>query len=100
MKFVCSFLLALCFVSAAAQSVVGNDQQDVVFRSVNVVPMDREQVLENKDVVARSGRIAAIGATGKVSFGKGAIIVDGKGKYLIPGLAEIHAHVPPVDDIA
>ena len=29
-----------------------------------------------------------------------ALIIDGSGKYLIPGLSEMHAHVPPVDDMA
>ncbi len=100
MKLLLSFFLVLTIALSSAQSLTDNGRQDIVIRSVNVIPMDRERVIENQDVVIRSGRITAMGATGKVSYGKDAIVVDGKGKFLLPGLAEIHAHVPPIDDIA
>lgn len=73
--------------------------QEIVFKSVNVVPMDKEQVLENQDVVVKDGKILAIGKSGKVKYATTAQIIEAKGKYLIPGLAEMHAHVPPIDDM-
>lgn len=66
----------------------------VVFTNVNVVPMDRERVLTGQTVVVRDGRIAGLGAAGAVAVPAGATIVDGGGRYLIPGLAEMHAHIP------
>ena len=83
----------------SAQSLVSNSSREIVFRSVNVIPMDRERVLENQTVVSKNGRITALGNEGSVKFGKDALIIDAKGKYLMPGWAEIHAHVPPIDDI-
>lgn len=65
------------------------------FVNVNVVPMDRERVLSGQTVVVRGGRIAEIGPSARVKAPSGATIVDGAGKYLIPGLAEMHAHIPP-----
>jgi len=56
-------------------------------------------LMENQDVLVRNGFITAIGNTGKVKYNKLALVVDGKGKYLMPGLAEMHAHVPPVDNL-
>jgi imidazolonepropionase-like amidohydrolase len=35
----------------------------------------------------------------KIKYNQKAVVIDGKGKYLMPGLAEMHAHVPPVDDL-
>ncbi|GHM99395.1 amidohydrolase [Cytophagales bacterium WSM2-2] len=61
--------------------------------------MDREVVLENYDVVVKDGKVKAMGKSQSVKFDKAALVVDAKGKYLIPGLAEMHAHVPPIDDI-
>ncbi|GAA4462156.1 amidohydrolase family protein [Nibrella saemangeumensis] len=61
--------------------------------------MDAERVLENQTVVVRDGKITAMGNEGRVRYGNNALVVDGKGKYLMPGWAEIHAHVPPIDDI-
>ncbi|HLK97427.1 MAG TPA: hypothetical protein VK364_06635, partial [Hymenobacter sp.] len=92
------FLIAIT-PSVFAQELTSNRQQDIVFRSVNVIPMDRERVLENQTVIVRNGRITAMGNEAKVRFGKDALVVDAKGKYLIPGWAEMHAHVPPNEDI-
>ncbi|GAA4439047.1 amidohydrolase family protein [Pontibacter saemangeumensis] len=81
-----------------AQEPVHSSERQIVFRAVNVIPMDREQVLQNQDVVVKDGKITALGSSGKVKYSKDALVVDGSGKYLMPGLAEMHAHVPPVDE--
>ncbi|GAB3717080.1 amidohydrolase family protein [Spirosoma flavus] len=93
-----SLLLVSCSL-LTAQELTSNQQREIVFRSVNVIPMDRERVLENQMVVVKNGHITAMGNEGSVKFGKDALVVDAKGKYLTPGWAEIHAHVPPIDDI-
>ena len=66
----------------------------VAFVDVTVIPMDRERVLERQTVIVRDGRIAALGPVGRTSVPAGVLRVDGRGKYLIPGLAEMHAHIP------
>jgi imidazolonepropionase-like amidohydrolase len=66
----------------------------VAFTDVNVIPMDGERVLRGQTVVVRGGTIAAVGPSGSVSVPAGAVRVDGTGRYLMPGLAEMHAHVP------
>src|SRR5712692_6640602 len=83
-----SFLLGL----GLAVPVIG---QTVVFENVNVIPMDRERVLERQTVIVRDGRIAEIGPARKVKAPDGALRVGGTGKYLMPGLAEMHGHLPP-----
>lgn len=65
----------------------------VVFTNVNVVPMDSERVLEGHTVLIRNGRIAAIGDS-DMDLPSGATAIDGTGKYLMPGLAEMHGHMP------
>jgi imidazolonepropionase-like amidohydrolase len=91
------FVLPLLFamVFCAAQTPGG----EIVFRNVTVIPMTKEAVIRNQDVLVKNGEIAAIGNTGTIKFKKDARIIEANGKYLIPGLAEMHAHVPPVDDI-
>ena len=61
--------------------------------------MDREQVLENQTVVVKGGKIISVSNAKTAKYGKTASIIDGQGKYLMPGLGEMHAHVPPVDDL-
>jgi imidazolonepropionase-like amidohydrolase len=67
----------------------------VAFVNVNVVPMDRDRVLAGQTVVVQDGRITAVGPAATTSVPAGAIRVDGQRKYLMPGLAEMHGHIPP-----
>ncbi len=68
--------------------------QPVAFTGVNVIPMDSERVLENRTVVVDTGSIQRIGPAEEVEPPDGATLVEADGKYLMPGLSEMHAHVP------
>lgn len=63
------------------------------FDNVNVVPMDTERILENQTVIVRDGKIAELGDAAKLPIPQNATRVDGRGKYLMPGLADMHTHV-------
>jgi imidazolonepropionase-like amidohydrolase len=62
--------------------------------NVNVIPMDKETVLKEQTVVIRDGRIESISPAGKAKVPDGATRIDGSGKFLMPALAEMHAHIP------
>lgn len=99
MKNFLNALASLMFLSCSAQHLIDNRIKEIVFSNVTVIPMDRNEVLSNRDVVVKNGVITAMAPTTKYKYSKDALVIDGKGKYLVPGLAEMHAHVPPVDDI-
>jgi hypothetical protein len=61
--------------------------------------MDRERTIADQTVIVRDGRIAEIGPRARVTVPEGAMRIDGSGKYLMPGLAEMHAHVPPQQSV-
>lgn len=66
------------------------------FTHVNVIPMDREGVLDDYTVIVVDGVIAGMGPAGSTEVPADATVIDGEGRWLMPGLAEMHAHVPPV----
>jgi imidazolonepropionase-like amidohydrolase len=69
--------------------------QTVVFRNVNVIPMTSNKVAAKQTVVVTDGKIASIlGEGAMVKLPEGTTVIDGSGKYLIPGLAEMHGHIP------
>ena len=74
----------------------GEDSSDTVtaFVGVTVIPMDRERRLQGQTVLVRGERIVEIGPVARVKVPDGGVRVDGRGKFLIPGLAEMHAHLP------
>ena len=65
--------------------------QTVAFTNVNVIPMDKERVLRDQTVLIKNGIIAEIGK--KVKIPKDAQIINASGKYLIPGLMDMHTHL-------
>ncbi len=77
--------IVVYFSTAFAQN------QTTVFKNVNVIPMDKERVLTNQTVLVGDGKIVEIGK--QVKIPKGSQIIDGKGKFLIPGLVDMHAHL-------
>lgn len=88
-------LLALLAGSASAASAQATPAaQPVAFVNVNVIPMDRDRVIERQTVIVLDGRIAAMGPAASVAVPAGARRIEAGGKYLIPGLAEMHAHIP------
>jgi imidazolonepropionase-like amidohydrolase len=67
-------------------------------RDVNVVPMTGEGANRVATVLVRDGRIAAVAGAGAVAVPEDARVIDGRGKYLIPGLADMHVHLYSDDE--
>jgi len=86
-------LLAASFAPAWAVEPPGTPST-VAFVGATVVPMTHERVLRERTVLVRDGRIAAIGPRDHVRVPDDALRVDAAGRHLMPGLAEMHAHVP------
>jgi hypothetical protein len=85
-------LAGVLFIGGNACAQPPRTYAPVVFTGVSVIPMDREVVLANQTVIVEKGRITHVG--GPRAAPAGARVVDGRGKFLMPGLAEFHAHVP------
>jgi cytosine/adenosine deaminase-related metal-dependent hydrolase len=65
----------------------------VVFLHVNVVPMNRDGVLQDQTVVVKDGKIAVVGAAATTVVPAGAKKIDARGQYLMPGLTDAHVHL-------
>lgn len=91
-KILFAIIICLSVMAAYPQNPV------TAFVGVNVVPMDSERILANQTVIVRNGVVAEMGDTKKVKVPKGANRIDGKGKYLIPGLTDMHVHLMSDDD--
>ena len=64
------------------------------FVDVHVIPMNRDGVLDHQTVIVRGTRIAQMGPAAQVRAPAGAVTIDGRGKYLMPGITEMHGHLP------
>ncbi|HUP45610.1 MAG TPA: amidohydrolase family protein [Thermoanaerobaculia bacterium] len=93
-----ALLLASCRATAPAPSVPSlppvQPDGSIAFMNVGVIPMTPDiGVLRNQTVIVRDGRIAEIGPAATVAVSPGAERIDGRGRYLLPGLADMHVHL-------
>jgi imidazolonepropionase-like amidohydrolase len=86
-------ILLLFLLTALGPARAQEAGRVTAFVNVNVIPMDRERVLKNQTVVVRDGVIAEVGDAKKVRVPAGALRVEGRGKYLLPGLTDMHTHL-------
>lgn len=92
------FVLLVIFVATSissqrAQKKETAEGRTYAFVNVNVVPMDKERVIKEQTVIVRGGKIIQIGASLKTKIPPNAIRIDGSGKYLMPGLVDMHVHL-------
>ena len=84
-RYLILFTALMAAPAAAAPTAIVN---------VNVVPMTSETVIRQQTVIVDAGVIATLGPVDQVPIPEDATVVDGTDRFLMPGLAEMHAHVP------
>lgn len=84
------------FLGGAAQPP---EPTTLAIENVAVLPMEREVVLADQTVLVRDGRIVALGPASALAVPADARRIDGRGRYLMPGLADMHVHVWDENDL-
>ncbi|GAB2931341.1 amidohydrolase family protein [Rheinheimera gaetbuli] len=90
----------ITMVPAVSSDTVQPQAPYTLFDQVHVLPMDSNQLLRNQRVLVQGDRIIAVAPAAELALPKGATVIDGAGRYLMPGLAEMHGHVPPLADFS
>ncbi|MEQ9465677.1 MAG: amidohydrolase family protein, partial [Haliea sp.] len=95
-----------CFTAAllgqaltASQALAGQSAvRYTAITGVSVIPMDTPRVLNDQTVLIADDRIVALGDAGTVTVPSDARRIEGTGRYLMPGLADMHAHIYGISD--
>ena len=72
------------------------EAQDIFVRGATVYTMANQGILEVGDVLVRNGTIAAVGPS--LSVPDGVTVIDGQGRYVLPGLIDAHSHIATQDE--
>ncbi|MFQ5537970.1 MAG: amidohydrolase family protein [Gemmatimonadota bacterium] len=91
-------LLAAGLLAAETAAQEAGPPGTYAFTHVDVLSMASPDLHPDRTVVVRDGIIVAVGPAAGVEVPQGARVIDGRGRILMPGLAEMHAHVPPRPD--
>jgi imidazolonepropionase-like amidohydrolase len=78
---------------ALVKSLVKTPAGPVAFTNVRLFDADTLRFTDSQTVIVNKGVIMAVGPAGKVKPPRGAQIIDGLGKTLVPGLWDCHMHV-------
>ena len=85
-------MLALAGCGGASQGGSAIDA-DLAIAHVGVIDMERGTVVPDRTVLIRANRIVDVAPAAKSRIGAGVRTLDGRGRYLMPGLWDMHAHV-------
>jgi imidazolonepropionase-like amidohydrolase len=86
-----AFILLLAAVAAPAAQAQRTDPADLIITNVTVIDPETRRVSPGVEIVIDDGRIVSIGKGAKrVTPAKA--VIDGRGKFAIPGLMDMHAH--------
>lgn len=106
------WITAICFMIAAVSCSGSIDKiktqeenkalkktsESIVFKNVNIIPMTKEVILEGYSVLVWDGKIKAIDKFENLKLSETTKIVDATGKYLMPGLSDMHVHIDHGND--
>jgi cytosine/adenosine deaminase-related metal-dependent hydrolase len=90
-------LTALAMVPGCQSLPAPAVEGSTLIRNVALIPMDRPNLVERQDVLVRGDRIVAVGPTGSLRA-RFKEVIDGTGKFLIPGLWDMHVHALGEED--
>ena len=88
-----SGLLALLLLAAGTRSVEPAQPESLAITGVTIIDVTGGPVRRGMTVVIRGGRIAAIESDSGGAAVTGARRIPGRGKFLIPGLWDMHVHL-------
>lgn len=78
---------------AVPDSLAPPESWDHAFVQIHVAPMDSAALLPDQTVVTAGGRIVAMGPSTAITLPAHVRQIDGRGRYLMPGLTDMHVHL-------
>jgi imidazolonepropionase-like amidohydrolase len=88
----CFLRIALCVILMYS-GLAAQNKKTFAFIHVNVVPMNKEIVLNDYTVTVEDGRVKNMGPSSSTRIPKEAIVIEANGKFMIPALSDMHVHL-------
>ena len=85
--------LLLTLTIVAPSGPASQDSGVLLLRDVHVIPLDVPHVLEHQSLLVQDGWIAALGPADELDAPEGATVVEGNGRYLLPGLVDLNVQL-------
>ncbi|MBC7694700.1 MAG: hypothetical protein H7141_04550, partial [Burkholderiales bacterium] len=87
-------ILFLLLAFQLYQTVLGQKTANLIIKDVHVISMTSDTILKNKSIAILDGKIIGIDDFSKLKKTATTKIIDGKNKYVMPALTDMHIHLP------
>ncbi|NNF07764.1 MAG: amidohydrolase family protein [Candidatus Eisenbacteria bacterium] len=92
----------LCLIACSSSAEPPDDASEgdspIAFTNVRVITMNPAQdILEDQTVIVVGDRISAVVSSSLVDLHPDTEVIDGSGRTLLPGLADMHVHISSSD---
>lgn len=88
----------VAFMATSAGSVLGRGPK-TAFVSVTLLDMVHDAPLPDQTVLVEDGLITAVGPSRAIAVPSDARRIDGRGRFLLPGLVDMHVHLQDSSDL-
>lgn len=80
-------------IAHAQEPAPATPPNEIAFVNVHTITMADDRVRNDQVVLVRNGRIVAMGSRSQIPVPPEAHVIDGEGRYLVPGLTDAHVHL-------
>lgn len=98
-KYSCQSLIIVLFILISLITVKAQKPFEevqtltkVAFTNVNIIDVEKERILPDRTVYIENGQIKAIREAKDIKLSEDTFLIEGKDKYLMPGLGDMHIH--------
>jgi imidazolonepropionase-like amidohydrolase len=81
-------------ISIGFKALTDNPTGNLALTGATIISMKGDEVLANATILIKQNRIVAVGTANQIAIPAGTKTVDVKGKYIMPGMIDVHAHGP------
>lgn len=67
----------------------------LALQNATLITMNGDEIIQNGTVIIKNNRITTVGSTDEIEIPNGAKTIDLKGKFIVPGFVDTHAHMWP-----
>ena len=92
-----SILFTVLLFSSCSNSKSTKVEDVFVLKNINLISMESDQVISNQSIVIKNSIIDYVGSLDDAQYPKNTKVIDGQGKFVIPGLSDMHMHIDHPD---
>lgn len=93
-------LLVVALAGPTCEGPGGSPGNVVAIVGATVVPMDAEMARPEETVIVTDDRISWVGPAARAVIPPGARRIEGGGRFLMPGLADMHVHLSSEEELS